>query len=282
MQVGGPASYFAEPQTEDDLIDALKFAKSEGFPCFVIGKGSNLIFPDEGYPGLVITMIHYGSDSIRIHEDTSCVTASAGIHLYKLAMVCRDKGLAGAEFLANIPGTLGGALIMNAGFSRKAGTKEEIGPLVEEVITLDSEGHKSVIIRKDLKFSYRRSNLEGKILLAAMLKLRKGQPDAIRAEIQANFDYRNRKQDLRYPSFGSIFKNPPAPNPPAGQLIEESGMKGAKVGGVMISEKHSNYMINTGRGTAADVIQLIQKVQDAVYQKNGILLETEVRIVEKP
>ena len=282
MQVGGEAKYFAEPSTQEELAELVEFARQENIPFMILGKGSNVIFPDGGFPGLVITLIHYEQDGIVFDPDEPCVTASAGIYLYRLVLACRDQGLAGAEFLANVPGTMGGALIMNAGFSRFPGQTNEIGDLVEEVAVLGADGKKEILAPKDLEFSYRHSNLQDRIILSGKLKLWRRNPQEIEREIRANFDTRNSKQDLRHPSSGSIFKNPPLPAPSAGQLIEQTGLKGMRVGGAMVSAKHGNYIVNGGGARSSDVIQLIQKIQKAVFDATGISLETEVRIIEGP
>jgi UDP-N-acetylmuramate dehydrogenase len=282
MQVGGPAQYFAEPTCEEELVEAIEFARHEKIPFIILGKGSNVIFPDEGYPGLVITLIHYEDNRIVFDPERPSVTASGGVHLYRFTLACRDAGLGGAEFLANIPGTVGGALVMNAGFSRFPGQSNEIGDIVEDVTVMDPEGKKERLTRNGLTFSYRRSNLDGRIVLEAKFSLWRRAYGQIEKEIRANFDYRNQKQDLRYPSSGSIFKNPPPPHPSAGQLIERMGLKGAVVGGAMVSTKHGNYIINVGRAKSSDVSALIQKIQQAVLDATEIFLEREVRIIEKP
>ncbi len=282
MQVGGPAEYFGEPKNEEELSAYLEFARNEGLPCRILGKGSNVLFPDEGYPGIVLRMTHYEEGRADFDPGQATVDASAGIYLAKLAMLCRDRGFSGTEFLAGIPGTLGGALIMNAGFSRVPGVKREIGPMTLEVTALEWNGTKRVLSKEDLKFSYRNSNLGDKILLSAKLKLAQGHPEEIGTEMRANLEYRNAKQDLKHPSCGSVFKNPPAPHPPAAKIIDDLGLKGSRVGGMMISEKHSNYLINAGGGTCEDAVCLIRKIQEAVFHATGVQLETEVRIIQKP
>lgn len=282
MQVGGPAQHFAEPQTEEELMELLDYARHENIPYLILGKGSNAIFPDEGFPGLVITLIHYEQDKISFDTQTYRVTASAGIFLYRLVLACRDRHLGGAEFLANIPGTLGGALVMNAGFSRFPGQINQIGDITEEVMILHGDGRKEIISRKDLEFSYRHSNLEGKIVLGGTLQLWQRPQDEIQREIKANFDYRNQKQDLRHPSSGSIFKNPGKGMPSAGQLIDKLGLKGTRIGDAMISPKHGNYFINAGSAKSSEFVELIQKVQKIVFNASGIILEPEVRIIQKP
>ncbi len=281
MQVGGPATYFAEPTREEELIELLDFARHENIPWMILGKGSNVLFQDEGYPGLVVTLIHYEQDRIEFDPEGLRVTASSGIYLYRLVLVCRDKGMGGIEFLANVPGTLGGALIMNAGFSRFPGQRNEIGDLIEEVTVLQPNGKKETLLQSDLDFSYRRSNLNGKIILSATLKVWRRRSEEIEKEVQANFEYRNSKQDLKHPSSGSVFKNPLPPTPSAGQLIERLELKGMRVGGAKVSELHGNYIINAGGAKSSDVIELMTKIQQAVLDGTGIKLEPEVRIIEK-
>lgn len=281
MQVGGVAKYFAEPSTEEELLELLDFARAERIPYFILGKGSNVIFPDEGYPGLVITMIHYELDKITFDPDKPFVTASAGVHLYRMVVACREHHLGGAEFLCNVPGTVGGGLIMNAGFSRFPGQSNEIGDITEEVTVLNADGKKEVLPKAKLEFSYRKSNLAGKIILAGTFHLWRRPSEEIQKEIRANFDYRNDKQDLKHPSSGSIFKNPPAPHPSAGKLIDQLGLKGTRIGDAMISLKHGNYIINAGEAKSSDVFALIEKVQKTVFDATGIILEPEVKRIEK-
>ncbi len=282
MQVGGPASWFAEPQTEEELVEILDFAQQERLPKVILGKGSNLIFPDEGFPGLVISLTHYEQERIVVDREKSFVQVSAGVHLYRFVLAMRDAGLGGAEFLANIPGTIGGALVMNAGFSRFPGQINEIGDITEQVTILDGQGKRAVLQRNELKFSYRHSNLDGKIVLSAVLRLWRRPAEEIQREVKANFDYRNTKQDLRYPSSGSVFKNPGQANTTAGQLVEKAGLKGARVGGAMVSQRHGNYIVNVGGAKSSDVRQLISQIQKSVLDATGILLEPEVRFVERP
>lgn len=282
MQVGGNARYFAEPASEEELLELLDYARQEDLPFTILGKGSNVLFPDAGFPGLVITLIHYEQDKMAFDEDRLTVRASSGIYLYRLVLAARDAGLAGIEFLCNVPGTLGGALMMNAGFSRFPGQRNEIGDLVEEVTVLNSDFKKEVVARKDLKFSYRQSHLGGRIILSGLLRLWRRNPGIIGREIRANFENRNRKQDLQHPSSGSIFKNPAPPSPSAGQLIERLHLKGVRIGSAMVSPKHGNYVINLGGARSSDVMALVDQIQKTVFDATGILLELEVKIIEAP
>jgi len=282
MQVGGAADYFAEPTSEEELREALKFAKKSGIPHFVLGKGSNVLFADEGYPGLVISMMHFDDSKIAFDVENDIAKVSSGIYLYRFAIACREHGLSGMEFLASIPGTVGGALIMNAGYSRHPGQRNEIGDIVKEVTVLDEEGCKRILDRDHLEFSYRKSNLTKWIVLEATFHLWKRRRDEIEKEIRANFEYRNSQQDLTRPSLGSIFKNPPPPHESAGRLIEKLGLKGTRVGGAMVSEKHGNFFVNLGDARASDIIQLMRSVQKAVFDATKLRLEPEIRIVERP
>lgn len=278
MQVGGCARFFAEPKTEHELVEALEFARREKLPFFILGKGSNVIFPDEGFPGLVITLIQFEKNRILFSDDEPVVTSSGGVFLYRLILACRDRGLAGGEFLANIPGTVGGAVVMNAGFSRYPGQTSEIGDLIEEITVLDYDGKRRTLSSVEAGFGYRRSSLKDTIVIEARFRLWRRHRDEIEKEIRANFDYRNRKQDLSLPSSGSVFKNPEKA-PPAGLLIESLGLKGTNVGGIRVSEKHGNYFVNTGGGTATDFLALMEMIQEKVAHARGITLEPEVRII---
>ncbi len=280
LQIGGNARYFSEPSSVDELQSLLEFARTEQLPVIGIGKGSNILFPDTGFPGLVITFIHYEPERIAFDPSEETVTASSGVNLYRLALACRDAELGGLEFLSHVPGTLGGALMMNAGFSRFPGKKMEIGELVEEVTVLTPEGNIQRLRKEEISFSYRKTSLEGMILLEGRLKLHRSSREAVQAEIKANFDYRNRVQDLRYPSAGSVFKNPGGNHGSSGQLIEKAGLKGKRIGKAMISDKHANFIVNLGGAKAQDVLELIQLAQEKVWEAFGVRLETEVRIIK--
>lgn len=278
LRIGGPAEYWGEPETEAELSRLLLWARQEGIPFFVLGNGSNVLFDDAGYAGLVISMRRYLSDFIRMDFGRSRVMVSAGVSLARLVRFCQESGLGGAEFLAQIPGTVGGALVMNAGFSRHCGQQNAIGDLAEEVRCLREDGTPVAFERDTLEFSYRRSNLGSYLLLEATLGLWRRSKDQIEGEIKANYDYRKARQDIHEPNAGSIFRNPGEGRPSAGALIEKAGLKGKRIGGIRISEKHANYFINTGNASSGDVVRLIEEVQKAVLHATGITLEPEIRI----
>ncbi|MFA7255455.1 MAG: UDP-N-acetylmuramate dehydrogenase [Candidatus Omnitrophota bacterium] len=281
LRIGGPAAYFAEPESEEELSKLLAWAKREGIPFFILGNGSNVIFQDAGYEGLVISMRRFRNDLIQVDLDRSQVTVSAGVSLARLVRFCQESGLAGTEFLAQIPGTVGGALVMNAGFSRHGGQRNEIGDLVQEVRALGQDGAPVMLGRDDLIFSYRSSNLDLYLVLEATLKLWHRPKDQIQSEMKANQDFRKARQDIAEPNAGSVFKNPLGEHLSAGALIEKAGLKGKQVGGMQVSGQHANYFINKGNATSRDALQLIGEVQKAVFHATGITLEPEIRIAQK-
>ena len=281
LRIGGPAAYFAEPENEEALVRLLAWAGREGLSFFILGNGSNVIFEDAGYAGLVISMRRFRNDLITMDFERLQVTVSAGVSLARLVRFCQESGLAGMEFLAQIPGTVGGALVLNAGFSRHSGQLNEIGDLVLEVRALQQDGTLVVLRREDLKFSYRHSDLDPYLVLEATLKLWRRPKEIIQNEMNANHDYRKVRQNITEPNAGSIFKNPPGGHPSAGVLIENAGLKGKRIGGIQVSGQHANYFINKGNATSQEVLQLLGEVQKAVFQTSGITLEPEIRIAKK-
>jgi len=278
LRIGGPANYFAEPTSEEELGKLLSWTRGEGLSYFILGNGSNVIFEDAGFEGLVISMRRFQNDLIKMDLDRSQVTVSAGVSLARLVRFCQEAGLAGTEFLAQIPGTVGGALVMNAGFSRHAGQRNEIGDLVQEVRVLQKNGTSAVFRRDELNFSYRHSDLDQYLVLEATLKLWHRSKDQIRDELKANHDFRKTRQAITEPNAGSIFKNPSGSSPSAGTLIDQAGCKGKRIGGIQVSEQHANYFINKGDATSRDVIELIKEIQKAVFHETGITLEPEIRV----
>ena len=281
LHIGGSAAYFAELENEDELTKLLVWAKREGHSFFILGNGSNVIFEDAGYEGLVISMRRFRNDLLKMDLDRSQVTVSAGVSLARLVRFCQESGLAGTEFLAQIPGTVGGALVMNAGFSRHGGQRNEIGDLALEIRALQKDGTPVMLGREGFKFSYRHSDLDKYLVLEATLQLWRRPKDQIRNEMKANQDFRKKRQDVTGPNAGSIFKNPLGLHPAAGALIEKAGLKGKRIGGIQVSEEHANYFINKGNATSKDVVQLIQEVQKTVLHATGITLEPEIRIAQK-
>lgn len=279
LQIGGPAAYFAEPNHRDVLVPLLEFQKQENLPLLIIGRGSNILFSDDGFPGLVVSLRKFELERIQFSPD-GLVKASAGMSLFRISALCQEQGMSGLEFVCHIPGTVGGACAMNAGFGRAGSPYKEIKDVLKSVTVLELvSGKLRVIKRQDIEFEYRKSSLSHEIVLDATFQLSPSSREQVRDEVKANFAYRNSVQDLRYPSAGSIFKNPKKPAESAGKLIDRAGLCGTRVGGAMISEKHGNFILNVGNAKATDVLQLIELAKSRVFEQFGIELEPEVKLM---
>ena len=270
FRIGGPAAYYFIPEREEEIIEALDFAKEKGLPYYVIGKGSNMLFSDDGFDGVIIE-IGKGLEKIDISDD-GIVTAQAGVSLAYMASQLASKGLKGFAFAGGIPGTLGGGVAMNAG-----AYGGEIKDCIVSAKVLTKEGERIVLDKEELQLSYRNSVIlqKGYLVLEATFSFEKGNPAEIQEEIKELNKRRREKQPLEYPSAGSTFKRPKGYF--AGKLISDAGLKGLCVGDAQVSEKHAGFVINKGHATAKDVIELTDKVSDKVYGLNGVRLELEVR-----
>ena len=299
FKIGGPARYFFVAQNEKDLKNAILWAKKKKIPFFILGGGSNVLFSDEGFRGLVIKI---QNSNLKIQNENSKfkIICGAGLSLSKLVFKSLEIGATGLENLAGIPGTLGGAIWGNAGaFGR------EIGDVVEEVKVLDVRGLKLEIkkLKKDdCKFGYRDSIFKKRknwVILEATLKLKKGEKKEIEERIKEILKLRKEKQPLELPCAGSIFKNIPIEKVPkkiqekfkerikngflpAGALIEAANLKGYQVGGAKISEKHANFIVNLGNAKASDVLKLIELTKKKVRKKFKIQLKEEIVKVQNP
>jgi UDP-N-acetylmuramate dehydrogenase len=270
FRIGGKALYYAEPQSQSDIITAIDFAQQKQLPIFVLGKGSNVLISDSGWPGLVINL---SSSFCKITWNNDCVQAESGALLNTLINQVIDNSFSGMEELAGIPGTVGGAVIMNAGAFNTT-----LSDTLQSVCFYDCLQNQIVECNAaDMELGYRTSRLKGKdaIVLSALFNFSKRCPKetllSIRQEI---LQKRKLKQPLEYPNCGSVFKRPPGGF--AGTLIEKCGLKGFRVGDVEVSTKHANFIVNRGEGTAADVRKLIKYIQVAVFDSFGIILEPEV------
>lgn len=269
FRIGGCARYFVMPQTVEQLQDILALCKREGFPYFVMGNGSNLLVSDEGYEGVIIQLFR---DFAHIRTDGTWIYAQAGALLSAVAnQACRD-GLTGFEFAAGIPGTIGGAVVMNAG-----AYGGEMKQVVEAVTALDSDGNIRRLKADELELGYRTSVLQTRSYLAleVQLHLEKGEPKQIQAQMEELKRRRIEKQPLEYPSAGSTFKRPEGHF--AGKLVMEAGFAGYQIGGAKVSEKHCGFVINAGNALAKDVVMLTDEIQKKVYQDTGVKLELEVK-----
>jgi len=279
IRIGGPADFFLLPQ---DLSDLKTVLKNRGeTPLFVLGEGTNLLVRDRGIRGIVISLKE-SFKSVRPpvfaktaeNKDKAVITAGAGVKLSYLAKFAARYSLTGIEHLVGIPGSLGGAVTMNAGAE---GT--EIGPFIKSVTRITPDGEMEVLKAKDIKFLYRKSIFpsEGGVIVEVELELAKGNMKKIHETMNSHLLQRSSKQPLTVPNSGSIFKNPPGDT--AGRLIESSGLKGASFGQAGISLKHANFIVNKGEASAKDVLGLIDHIQQAVEEKSGVKLETEIVVV---
>ena len=274
FRVGGPAEALFRPADVDDLADFLAACPGD-VPITVIGVASNMLVRDGGVPGVVIRL-GGGFADIAVDRDAGLVTAGAAALDLNVAKVARDAGLAGLEFLAGIPGTIGGAVRMNAG----AYGGEVIDALVTATV-VDRSGTVTDRTPADLDLSYRHSGLvEGEIVTRAVFRATPGDPDAIGARIQSITDARGATQPIRSRTGGSTFANPPGHK--AWQLIDQAGCRGLRLGGAQVSEQHTNFLINTGDATAAEIEALGEEVRRRVQETAGIALRWEIRRIGVP
>lgn len=269
FRIGGPADYFVMPGTKEEVRKITELCRAEQMPYYIVGNGSNLLVSDKGYHGVVIQIF---KEMSRVEVKGSMITAQAGATLAKVAKAALDAGLTGFEFAAGIPGTLGGACVMNAG-----AYGGEMKDVLYEVTVLTNEGGIRVIPKEQLEMGYRTSVIakEGYTVLEAVVKLESDAKEDIRARMEDLRERRTTKQPLEYPSAGSTFKRPEGYF--AGKLIQDTGLGGFRVGGAQISEKHCGFVINSQDATAADVDELMKQVSGKVKEKFGVTLEPEVK-----
>ena len=272
FRAGGCADVFVTPQSITEAADIVRLLLAQNAEYTVIGNGSNLLVSDNGYRGCIVCM---GNETGNINVRDNTITAGAGALLSRIANTAYEKGLAGLEFASGIPGTLGGAVVMNAGAYGK-----EMKDVIESVNLLDAKTGGTVIFSgEDMKFDYRTSVVKEHpyIVLEATLKLEEGNREDIKEQMDELAKRRKEKQPLEFPSAGSTFKRPEGYF--AGKLIEDAGLKGCRIGGACVSEKHSGFVVNKGGATASDIIKLIKKIRMTVNEKFGVMLEPEVVIL---
>lgn len=269
FRVGGPADFFVTPKNYEELSGVLKCCAKYEMPCYIMGNGSNLLVSDQGYRGVVIQLFRQLNG---IQCEGNVIRAQAGALLSAVANRALEEKLTGFEFAAGIPGTLGGACVMNAG-----AYGGEMKDVLKSVTVLTREGKRITLQKNELELGYRTSIIAKKdyIVLEAEIELEAGDAEEIKAVMDDLKERRTTKQPLEYPSAGSTFKRPEGYF--AGKLIQESGLQGFQVGGAQVSEKHCGFVINKDQATAADIAELIRQVQDRVEEKFGVRLETEVK-----
>ena len=273
FRVGGPAEALCMIRELDELKRTVAYLDGEKIPYLVVGRGSNLLVKDEGFRGVAVML---REDLARVEtngKNDHVILAGGGSSLFELIEYCKSKGLAGLEFLAGIPGTIGGAVAMNAG-----AWGSEIGPLVQEVQMVTPEGGVSSLEQSGLEFTYRALLFpKGAVIVKVKFELNPKSPEAVVAKVTDYIKKRQESQPSGYPSGGSVFKNPL--NDFAGRLIERAGLKGKKIGGAMISPEHANFIVNTGGASASDILALMDLARIKVREQTGIELESEIRVV---
>ena len=271
FRIGGPADYYLCPHSTEELQKILQICRENKLEFFILGNGSNLLVSDKGYRGVVIQLWKNFSD---IETEDNTITVKAGALLSKVAAEALEESLTGMEFASGIPGTMGGAVMMNAG-----AYGGEMKDIIREVTVLTREGELLTLSKEEMNFGYRTSLVKekGYVVISAELQLRKGDREEIRKVMDELKERRVTKQPLDMPSAGSTFKRPEGYF--AGKLIMDAGLRGFSVGGAQISEKHCGFVVNKGDATAADVLGLIGEVQKRVQEKFGVALEPEVKFL---
>jgi UDP-N-acetylmuramate dehydrogenase len=278
MRVGGPADLFATVHNAHELRALVRFARTRGLPHFVLGRGSDLVIADAGIRGLVIQVRAEGS-----RVEGASYTAEAGVQMARAATETQRAGLTGLEFGLAIPGTVGGAVWANAGAH-----DAEVAAVVATVRVLDAEGSERIVPAEELAFSYRDSRFKAQdvavpagaprdVVIDASFALMEADPETIKTRLDEIRHWRQAHQPLGLPSAGSVFRNPPGDS--AGRLIEAAGLKGTRIGGAVVSEKHANFIVNDQKGSATDVRRLAERVRDEIRARDGVDLRFEIEFV---
>ncbi len=279
FSIGGPAEAIVTVDQREELVPLLKFFKKEEIIWRVIGRGTNLLVADRGFPGVILLLgreFQAISGGVDRGDGKVCVRAGSGCSLGRFSLSCMEKGLAGLEFAGGIPGSVGGAVIMNAG-----AWGEDISSIVNSIIITSETGEKE-LKREDLHFEYRcwkeYSDISGGAVISEVeFLLRREDSEKIRARCRRLQEKRRSIQPNSFANAGSFFKNPE--NDSAGRLIEASGFKGVRVGDAMVSEKHANFLVNCGKATAGDVLTLMNRIQEKVKEDSGVELQPEVHFI---
>jgi len=272
FKIGGDADFLVQPQTKKTLCDTVTTLRQEGIPLTFIGNGSNLLVSDKGIRGVVVKIC---SKMGGIEVDGNKIIAQSGVSLTRLTQIAYSSGLTGLEFAAGIPGTIGGAIVMNAG-----AYDHEIKEVAASTTYLDENGEIHVLTGiREHKFGYRSSIFQEKdwVILESEFHLKPGESNKIWSQMESIIRKRKRKQPLEFPSAGSAFKRPK--DGFASKLIDDAGLKGLRVGDAMVSDKHCGFIINAGNATADNVLELLKQVQDEVFAQFGIMLEPEIKMV---
>lgn len=283
FKVGGPADAFVAPESREDLIQLVTWTDSKGIPLLIIGNGTNLLVKDNGIRGIVVVLAKCSNKISKKDENNReiLITAPAGAKLQELCSFAIKSGIGGMNYAVGIPGTVGGAITMNAGTA--LGSTEDV---LDDVLIMLPDGKTERIKKSEIDFSYRNLSFGKKIniykgrpvILEGSFRLFSSDAATLKEEAEKILSMRRKKQPVSFPSAGSFFKNP-VQGKAAGRLIEKAGLKGKKIGGAQVSEKHANFIINTGGASASDILALMEFVQETVFKTFNIKLEPEVKIV---
>ncbi|MFA6134911.1 MAG: UDP-N-acetylmuramate dehydrogenase [Phycisphaerae bacterium] len=269
LRIGGPATYFIEPRTVEELGQVVLRCRENEIPMYVLGGGANLLVDDAGVKGAVI---HLGSGQFAETGRIECgIRAGAGADMGKLVLRCVRDGMSGLECLTGIPGTIGGCVRMNAG-----GVFGDIGNVIEAVHVMSEAGEVFTRYRADLAFAYRSTNINSKFILGAEFRLVEDDPQRILNQVKQIWIYKKNTQPLSKRNAGCIFKNPRGLS--AGALIDRAGLKGKRVGGAYVSRKHANFILADDGTTASDILKLINVIREEVYKKSEVYLELEIEV----
>ena len=269
FKIGGPAQYYVTPESVNQIQEVVSLCRNMNIPLHVIGNGSNILVGDDGVDGVVLALFNTFSD-YEIKDNV--ITAQAGMSLIKLAVVALREGLTGLEFASGIPGSVGGAVYMNAG-----AYDGQMKDVVTSVTVLDEAGNIRILGRDELDMGYRTSAVakNNMIVLQVVIELKSGDKEQIKARMNQLSELRKQKQPLEYPSAGSTFKRPEGFF--AGKLIADAGLKGYSIGGAAVSEKHAGFVVNMGGATAKDVVELTDYIKKRIMEQFGVTLELEVK-----
>lgn len=268
FQIGGPASYFIQPRTVAELQEVVRRCRDNEIPMYVLGDGANLLVSDSGVRGAVI---HLDGEFREVRAVDGGIYAGAGADMQKLVLRCVREGRSGLECLTGIPGSVGGCVRMNAG-----GAFGDIGNVVERVEVMTETGELFMRHRDDLAFAYRSTNINSKFILGAEFRLTEDDPHRILKQVKQIWIYKKNTQPLGHRNAGCVFKNPRGLS--AGALIDRAGLKGKRIGGAFVSDKHANFILADKNCTASDVLKLINLIRETVYKKNEVYLELELEI----
>jgi UDP-N-acetylmuramate dehydrogenase len=273
FKIGGPARYFVKPRSEDDLKTALRRCRENNLPWRILGHGANLLVDDKGVEGAVIKLDESGFGKMEIVEER-IVRIGGAVSLAGMVLQCVRKGLSGAETLVGIPGSVGGAVKMNAG-----GRFGDIGTFITKITVVDSSGGSFSREKPELNFEYRRANIYDQIVTEAELEFVPDDPQRLMTKMREVWILKKTAQPLSSRSAGCVFKNP-SPDKPAGALIDKAGLKGLTVGGAKISEQHANFIVVEPGVRFMDIVSIIDRMKTAVFEKFGIDLELEIDVWE--